>query len=208
MGLAAERPAYLGHNLLGTPRPLVPVAAALATDAELEGVVAALVAQAREPLRFVPRSDVAPHARPVDPDGTRRAAKQLAHAPALQLAPQIPQGGIEPSHGPAQVRARELVLGLGNPVHERVDVERVGTERVGCDLTVHHPGGDVGMVRRGLSPAFRPAVRAHPHHADEAVGIGLDALDSHAPCASVSLESSVPRGRIRSVTAATGFNPT
>ena len=165
--LAAQRPADLGHDLLGATRPLVQIVAAFAADAELEGVIAAFVAQAHEPLRLVPRGDVAPHAGSVDPNRTRRTAEQLADALALQLAAQVPQGGIETAHGPAQVGARELVLRLRDPVHEPVDIERVGSEGVRRDLAVQHQRGDIGMVGRGLPPAVRAAVRTHPHHANE-----------------------------------------
>ena len=76
-----------------------------------------------------PGRDVALHRRGIGPQAAGRAAEQLAHALAFELAAQIPQRGVEAAHGAAQVGARELVLALRDEVDQCVDVECVRAER-------------------------------------------------------------------------------
>ena len=52
----------------------------------------------------------------------------------------------------AQVRARELVLALGDGGDEPGDVERVRAQRVRRHLTMEHRRADVGVVGRELTP--------------------------------------------------------
>ena len=110
--------------------------AALAADPDLERVVAVAIAQAGQTVGLGLGRDVAAHAGRVDPQGPRRAAEQLAHALALELAAQVPERGIEPGKRAAEIGARELVLAIGDQVDEALDVERAPAERVRRDLAV------------------------------------------------------------------------
>src|SRR5947208_1100523 len=103
----------------------------------------------------------------------------LEHGPALELAAQIPQRGVEPGERAAAVAARELVLALLDAIDQGIDLERVGTERPGGDLTVEDGGGDVGVVGRGLTPADRARLGGHPDEAHELVRESLEARDPH-----------------------------
>src|SRR5262249_59663404 len=95
--VVVEGPRDALEKLFGSPRPLVTVVPALPADPDLERLEAALVAKAREPIGLLGRPDVAAHAGAVDRERTRRAAEELAHAPALALAAQVPQRGVEPA---------------------------------------------------------------------------------------------------------------
>ena len=173
--VVAECCAHRRDNRLGAAGPFVLVAADLLADAELEGVVAVRVAQPGETRGLVLGRDVAAHARGIDPERPRRAAQEFADALALEPAAQVPQRGVEPANRAAQVRARKLVLALGDQIDQRVDVGGVGAQRVGRDLAVHHDRRDVREIGRNLAPALGPVVR---RDADEADVLGAERLDS------------------------------
>jgi hypothetical protein len=153
--------------------------AAFPADAELEGPVTVVVPQPRQARGLVLGRDVAAHAGGVDRKRPRRAAQQFAYALAFQLAAQVPEGGVEPGQGAAQVGARELVLALGDEVDQAVDVEGVVAEGMGRHLAVQHQRRDVGVVGRHLAPTLAALVASDPHQADEFIAEGLDGLNLH-----------------------------
>ena len=54
-------------------------------------------------------------------------AEQRADGFALELAPQVPQCGVQPGQPPPQVGAREFVLALGYQIDQPVNVATVAT---------------------------------------------------------------------------------
>src|SRR2546430_11533280 len=109
----------------------------------LESVEALFVPQAHQPRGLVGWLNVSSHRGGIGAKPPRPATEQLDHGPALELAAQVPQRGVEPGERAAAVAARELVLALLDAIDQGIDLERVGTERPGGDLTVEDGGGDV-----------------------------------------------------------------
>ena len=142
-----------GNDRLAPARPFVPVAPDLGADPELEGVEALLLAQPPEALGLGLRRDVALHRGGVGAQRPGRAAEKLGDRLAGRLAPEIPDGGVEPAHGAPQVGAGELVLALGDQVEMVVEVVDPDPERPRRHLPVQHQRGDVGIVGRDLAPA-------------------------------------------------------
>src|SRR5690606_34060546 len=101
--LVAERLADFRDDRLGPPRPFVDIAPDLGTDAKLERVEAELALQAAEALGFGLGRDVALHRRGVGAERHRPAAEQFRHRPARLLAPQVPDRGVDTTHGAAQM---------------------------------------------------------------------------------------------------------
>ena len=175
----AERARHPRHDRLGAAGPFIDVASALGADAPLESVEALFVPQAHEPRRLVGWLNVSSHRGGIGAKPPRPATEQLDHGPALELAAQVPQRGVEPGERAAAVAARELVLALLDAIDQGIDLERVGTERPGGDLTVEDGGGDVGVVGRGLTPADCAGLGGHADEAHELAGEGLEARDLH-----------------------------
>ena len=175
----AHGAAHGGHDLLGAARPLVHVVAAFGADPELEGIETELVTQRHQPRRLVRGRDVAFHRRRVGADRPCGATDQLAYTPAFALAAQVPQGGVQATHGPVQVGARELVFTLADAVHQGVDVHAVLAQRPRRHLPVQHLDRDVGVVGRYLAPALRAVFGRDAHETDEFVAEGLDTVDLH-----------------------------
>ena len=123
--------------------------------------------------------DVAPHRRGVGAQRAGRAAEELGDGLSGLPPAQVPDGGVEPGHGAAEVGAWELVLALGDPIEKIVEIGAVLAERPRSDLAVQHLAADVGVIRRHLPPPLRTVLGGHPHEADELVAEALDAGDSH-----------------------------
>src|SRR5439155_20262599 len=105
--------------------------------------------------------------------------EEFAYWLAFEPVTQRTQLGIEGCKDPAAVADRELVLALLDASDERVDVERVGSERPGRKLAVEDGCSDVVIVCRALAPAHGTRVGGQPHEAHEFAGKRLDAGDSH-----------------------------
>ena len=101
--IGADRGPHGRNDSLGTAGPLVLVVPALAPDADLERGEAVPVSQLGETPRLVSRLDVAAHARRVRVDRAGGRSEKLAHADALQAAPQIPERRIDPGQRPAEI---------------------------------------------------------------------------------------------------------
>ena len=88
----------------------------------------------------------------------------------------------------------ELVLELRQRIDERIDVEGVAPERMRRDLAMENVDGDVGVVRRDLTPSLDPLVRPHPDEGDLRPGEALDADDPHSePSTTMFRIASPPR---------------
>ncbi len=80
----------------------------------------------------------------------------------------------------------------GIVVDEKLDVERVPTERVRRDLPVEDLRGDVGVVRCDLTPALRSVVGLYADEGNVRVTEGLDALDLHSTSKTITLRRVAP----------------
>ena len=153
-----------------------------------------LVPLPEEALGFVLRREVPPHAGCVRRKRPSLAAEQLGHPLALELAAHVPERGVDAGERSVEVRAVELVLELRQRVDERVDVEGVAPERMRRDLAMENVDGDVGVVRRDLTPSFDPLVRPHPDEGDLRPSEALDADDPHSePSTTMFRIASPPR---------------
>src|SRR5215470_13862239 len=151
----------------------------LRADAPLEGIEALFIAQPHQAFGLLPWGDVAAHRGGIGAQRSRRTPEQLDDRFALELAAQVPKGGVEPCERAAAVAAGKLVLALFDAFDERIDLQGAGPERPGRDLTVKDRGRDVRVIGRGLTPALSAAVGGDAHEADIAVGEGLELADLH-----------------------------
>jgi hypothetical protein len=171
--------AHGGDDLLGAAWPFILAATAFGADAELEGVEAELVTQAAQPRSLVLRGDVAFHGGAIGADGAGCAADQLADRLALDPATQVPERRVEAAERALEVGAGELVLLLGDQIHQVIDVDRRLAKRVGRHLPVHDLCRDVGVIGRDLAPADVAGVGRDLDEADELVGEGFNVTDFH-----------------------------
>ena len=65
-------------------------------------------------------------------------------------------------------------------VDQLVDQKRVGSQRIGGDLSMQHLAGDVGVVGRDLPPALRSVDGSDPYEPDPAIAERLERADAHS----------------------------
>ena len=166
-------------DLFRAARPFVAVAPAFRADPPFEGIETMTVAQCHQPFGLVCGRDVATHRAGIGAQFSRLAAKQADHRQALDPAPEIPQCGIEPGHGAAEIGARIFVLALADQLQRIGKVQRIGAQCMRGDLAVEDLAGNVGIIGGDLSPALMAAVGRYPDKADEFVAKGFEPADFH-----------------------------
>ena len=173
----AERLRHRGNDSFRAARPFVLIAAALGTHTPLEGIEALIVAKLEEAFGLIARCDVALHGGGIGAELARRAADQRGDGLAFELAAQVPQGGVEPGGGAAEIGARIFVFALVDEGQRIGVVERICAQRMARHLAVEDLAGDVGIVGRDLAPALVTGIGGDADEADEFVAEGFKLAD-------------------------------
>ena len=180
LDVRSDRLAHRRNDRLAPSGRRVAIAAAGRAEPDLERLAAEPVAKPREPRRLVGGTDVAAHARSVGRQRPHGSAEQDRHGLAGDLPVEIPERGVDARQRAAEERPGELQLRVDHRVVDRVDLADVAADDQPRDQPMQHLGGDVGLVRRDLSPSDLAVARRDAHERERLAPERLDRLHGQA----------------------------
>ena len=176
LDVGSDRLAHGWNDRFAPSRRRVAIASARRAEPDLERFAPESITELRQSRALVDGADVAAHARSVRGQRPHRPAEQSRHRLAGDLPVEIPKRGVDPGERAAEERPRKLQLRIDHGVVDRVDLADVAPDHLPRDQPMQHLRGDVGLVRRNLSPPGLPVARGDAHERERLALEGLDRL--------------------------------